>query len=109
MSHRKYQACIDVCNACVTACEHCARACLVEDDVKMMVRCITLDRSCADICAFAAREMSRGSEFAARVCALCAEVCRACGDECAKHDMDHCQQCAEACRKCADACERMAA
>ncbi len=108
MPHRKFQDCIDACNACVTACEHCASSCLGEQDVKMMAGCIALDRTCADICSFAAREMSRGSEFSAQVCALCAEVCKACGDECAKHEHDHCQACAKACHACAEACRKMA-
>jgi hypothetical protein len=109
MSHLKYQSCIEACNDCVVACEHCASHCLEEEDVQMMVRCITLDRSCADICSLAVREMARGSEFAARICAVCAEVCKACAEECAKHDMDHCQKCAEACRRCAEECAKMAA
>jgi len=76
--------------------------------VKMMVRYIELDRSCADICSFALREMARSSQFAERVRRLCAEVCDACGEECAKHKMDHCQKCAEACRTCAEACRETA-
>lgn len=90
------------------ACEHCATACLNEKEVAMMTRCIELDRSCADMCSFAAREMARGSEFAEQVCQLCAEICAACGEECGKHRMDHCQECAEACQACAEACRHMA-
>ena len=108
MSHEKYQDCIDACNACLTECEHCSTACLQEKDIKMLVRCIELDRTCAYACAFAVNEMSRGGEFADRVCQLCAEVCDACGEECGKHKMDHCQKCAEACRECAEACREMA-
>jgi len=73
-----------------------------------MAKCIHLDRSCADMCSFAMREMSRDSDFADQVCALCAEMCDRCGQECAKHPMDHCQDCAEACKKCAEACRAMA-
>ena len=75
----------------------------------MMARCIELDRDCADICAMAAILMSRGSEYAKELCALCAKVCRDCGEECSKHQTDHCQECATACMKCAEECERMAA
>src|SRR4051794_27548040 len=89
MSHEKYEECIDACNTCVEACEHCATACLQEENVKMMVHCIELDRSCADVCSFAVREMSRGSQFASQICELCADICDACGEECAKHPMDH--------------------
>ena len=109
MAHEQYQQCIDACNECAAACEHCASACLGEDDVKMMVGCIALDRTCADICALAARWIARGDQFAAKLCALCAEICQACGDECAKHRMEHCQRCAEVCHKCAEECRKMAA
>lgn len=49
MSHTQYEGCIEACNECVTLCEHCAASCLHEQDIKMMVRCIELDRDCADI------------------------------------------------------------
>jgi len=107
MSHEQYESCIEACHDCAVACEHCATACLKESDVEMMTRCIALDRSCADICSFAVREMARGSEFAARICQLCAEICERCGAECAKHKMGHCQKCAEACRACAEECRSM--
>ena len=111
MSHEKYeeyQGCIVACHACVVACNHCAACCLQEPDVKMLVRCIGLDMDCAQLCEVAAALMSGGSDFAGRLCALCAEVCQACADECGQHDMDHCQQCAEACRLCAAECRKMA-
>lgn len=107
MAHEKYRDCIEACNACAIECEHCATACLHEDNVKMMARCIELDRTCAGICSYAARQMAADSEFADRICALCAEICEACGDECAKHPVDHCQRCAEACHRCAEACRQM--
>ncbi len=109
MAHEKYQSCIEACNACAAECEHCATACLGEDDVRMMARCIQLDRDCADICRMAAAFMARGSEHAGHICAECAEICQACGDECAKHSgMEHCQRCAEACHRCAEECRKMA-
>ncbi|HYC71352.1 MAG TPA: four-helix bundle copper-binding protein [Opitutaceae bacterium] len=109
MAHEQYHyhSCIEACHACLVECEHCATACLGEQDVKMMVRCIALDRSCAEICALAVREMARGSEFAERACQLCAEICDACGEECVRHEADHCQRCAEACRRCAEACREI--
>ena len=94
--HAQNQSLLDALNACIAACEHCATACLQEDDVKMMARCISLDRDCADVCALTARLVARG-----------AEVCKACGDECAQHThMPHCQACAEACRRCEEACRQ---
>ena len=60
MSHERFQSCIDACIACAIACEHCASECLKEEDVKMMVRCIELDRECASVCRSAAELMSIG-------------------------------------------------
>ena len=85
ITSKHLETCIDACNKCVTACEHCAASCLREPDINMMVRCIELDRDCADMCRLAVQLMSRGSAYAAKFCALCAEICQACGDECAKH------------------------
>jgi len=109
MPHEQYEDCIEACQQCAVACDHCASECLQETDVKMMVRCIELDLSCADLCTLAAREMSRGSIFAERICQLCADACDACGAECAKHETEHCQVCAQACRDCAEACHQMTA
>ena len=42
-------------NTCGTACEHSAASCLHEQDITTMVRCIELDRDCADIRSLAAQ------------------------------------------------------
>jgi len=109
MTEQKFKACIDACNACIVACSHCATSCLHEQDVKMMVRCITLDMDCAGICALAVAAMARDSEHAQAICDLCANICKSCGDECGKHKMEHCQKCAKACHSCADECRKMTA
>jgi hypothetical protein len=104
-----YQKCIDACYSCAETCDVCASKCLDEEEVKALARCIRLDIDCADICRMAATYMSRGSEFARKMCGLCADVCNACADECEKHKhMEHCKKCAEACRYCAGECTRMA-
>jgi hypothetical protein len=109
MSHEKFQQCIDECNACAVACRHCASECLKENEVKMLARCIQLDTDCAVICEAAVALMSGGSEFADKLCNVCADVCNACAAECEKHsDMSHCKECAEACHRCAEACLAMA-
>ncbi|MDB5234299.1 MAG: ferredoxin [Hymenobacter sp.] len=97
---------LDSLNACVAACEWCATSCLQEQDVKMMVSCISLDRDCADICALTARLVARGSQHGMHLLRECVEVCKACADECEKHGthMQHCQECAEACRRCEQEC-----
>ncbi|MCF6411663.1 four-helix bundle copper-binding protein [Pseudalkalibacillus salsuginis] len=109
MSHEKYQSLIDTLHECMVACNHCYDACLKEDDVKLMVDCIRLDRECADMCAFLEQALGRGTPFTAELAKACADICEACGNECKKHDHDHCQKCAESCFKCADACRNHAA
>ena len=98
--HTQNQSLLAALYACISACEHCATACLGEADVKMMVRCIALDRDCADICALTARLIARGSEHGQHLLRECAEICKLCGDECEKHaaHIDHCRACAAACR-----------
>lgn len=77
----------------------------------MMVRCIALDRHCADLCRMTAAFLARSDEhteaFTRALCAHCADVCDACAAECRQHKMDHCQRCAQACEACAQACRSM--
>jgi uncharacterized protein DUF326 len=108
MDSESMRSCIAACNDCALECEHCASACLGEQDVKMLVRCISLDLDCAELCRTATILMARGSESAAEFCRLCAEVCDECAQECERHHhMEHCRLCAEACRRCAEECRRM--
>ncbi len=109
MSQEKFQSCIDACRACAIACDRCATACLHEDNLKMMVKCIHLDRECAEICSSAVRVMSMGGKFSPEICQICEDICEACASECEKHaEMEHCKECAEACRTCAEECREMA-
>lgn len=89
---------------CAAACEMCADACLSEDNLKMMVRCIRLDRDCAKICYTTHSFVASHSAHAQHLLQECAEICRQCADECSQHKMDHCQECARACRACEEAC-----
>ena len=89
---------------CAAACEMCADACLDEGNIKMMVRCIRLDRDCAKICYITHSFVASHSEHAKHLARECAEICRACGEECAKHEKDHCKECARACKECEEAC-----
>jgi hypothetical protein len=109
MSHEKFQSCIDACIECATQCDHCTSECLKEDDVKMLSRCIQLERECSQMCLNAAKIMMLGSEHSGDECATCAEYCDRCAEECEKHShMEHCKKCAEACRKCAKECRVIA-
>ncbi|MGM9923974.1 MAG: four-helix bundle copper-binding protein [Bacillus sp. (in: firmicutes)] len=108
MSHEKYQSAIEVLHECMTACNHCFDACLKEEDVKMMAKCIRLDRECADICAYLEQALGRGTAFVSELAEVCAVICEACGKECQKHDHDHCQKCADSCFACAETCRKLA-
>jgi hypothetical protein len=106
---QQYHACIEACVECMVACDMCGDACLDEPNVAEMVRCIRLDRDCADLCAVAARAMARGGPLAQEICRACAEACRQCAEECERHaHHDHCRICAEVCRRCERECRRMA-
>ena len=104
MPNHDHSALIQKLLDCVLACENCATACLREEDVDNMIRCISLDRDCADICSQAARLLQRKSEIGHQYLLLCEEICRMCGDECRQQQYDHCQQCASVCHECAEAC-----
>ena len=94
---------------CAAACENCADACLDEDNIKMMVPCIRLDRDCAKICNLTASFVASNSAHAKHVAKECQELCRLCGEECASHKTDHCQECAKACKECEEACRKFLA
>ncbi|HEU5363951.1 MAG TPA: four-helix bundle copper-binding protein, partial [Hanamia sp.] len=67
-SYNSYKTCIEACTTCASLCNHCASCCAVEDDVKMMAKCIQLDMECAAICYLSVQLMSLGSERAKDVC-----------------------------------------
>ena len=110
LQNSKYQSCIDACNACAESCELCATSCLREEDVKMLSRCIQLDRDCATICWTASTYGQRQRIMCVKqICNICTELCDACAEECERHQqMAHCKSCAQACRKSAEECHKMA-
>jgi hypothetical protein len=81
----------------------------MEDDVKMMAKCIQLDMECAAICYATAQVMSMGGMQAKQLCKICADICEACATECSNHHTEHCSECATACKNCAEECRKMAA
>ena len=107
MDYGHDQSCIESCNAWAVACDQCTSGCLREHDVRMMAQCIRLDVDSAELCRLVAAYMARVSNYAVKVCQLCAELCESWDAECAKHRQSHCQACAEACRRCGTECRRM--
>lgn len=110
VANNEIAGCIQACVECAQACVACADACLAEPMVAELVRCITTDLNCADICESTGRVLTRqaGADRATifRMLQSCAAACRACGDECETHSEAHahCQLCAAACRRCEQAC-----
>ncbi|MEO5967610.1 MAG: four-helix bundle copper-binding protein [Ferruginibacter sp.] len=104
-SGHNHFALINILLECATSCEMCAAACLDEEDVKMMTRCIELDRDCADICFLTAKLLIRDNKIAHKLLAVCEEICGECAKECSKHEHNHCKKCAEICQKCQQACK----
>ena len=94
---------------CINHCNHCADACLDEDNVKMMVKCIRLDRICASVCASLADVLVTNYNNVQGLVDYCAQICEECAAECEQHEHQHCKDCAKACRECAEACRSYAA
>lgn len=106
-------ACLHACLECGATCNTCADACSAEGDPKSLVRCIRLNRDCADLCDAAAKILGRQSEPSRPIVQAaidaCAKACAECAEECERHaaHMKHCEICADMCRTCADACKRL--
>jgi len=89
---------------CQAMCNYCFDACLHEEDVKMMSKCIKLDKECAEMCNVTLSMLASNSLFSKEIIKLCAKICTECAKECGKHNNEHCKKCAEACQQCAEAC-----
>jgi hypothetical protein len=105
---------IDAMTSCANACAQCADACLAERSHYEMLACIRSGLDCADICAAAARVLSRRTESDPDVIrsllTSCAVACGTCANECERHtEMMHCRICAEECRRCEMACRTLLA
>jgi hypothetical protein len=108
MGDEKFQSCIDTCLECANQCDYCILECLKEENIKVLVQCIRLNRECAQMCLNTARTMTLGSEHYWDVCKVCADYCDRCVIECEKRTyMDCCRLCVEICKRCADECRKI--
>ena len=64
----------------------------LEEDVKMMPKCIQLDMECASTCYSAAQVMILWGKKVKELCGICANICDECAAECATHDHEHCKE-----------------
>jgi hypothetical protein len=102
--------CAKACADCMRACESCARHCAhqVATGEKGYMTTLGTCGDCGDICATAAKIVSRRGPFAVEVCETCTKACDKCGAACAKYPQDkHMAHCAKVCRDCAKACRDM--
>ena len=99
--------------ACEQACISCADACLAEETRGQLVRCISINNDCADICMVTGRLVSRQTAPDLKVIQsqvqTLAIACNSCKEECRRHSSkhEHCRVCAEACARCADSCANL--
>lgn len=108
--HAHFAACAKACADCQNSCASCQAHCanLVADGKKEHLATMQLCADCTDVCAAAAKIVSRGGPMAALICEPCAKACDVCGAACEKHPNDeHMKACARSCRECAKACREM--
>jgi hypothetical protein len=99
---------------CLRNCTECHQVCLQTavdpdvvgkisaDDLKLLVNCAEICRTCADF-------MATISAFHRPLCGLCAQVCEACAKMCRGYHIAAMDECAQVCDRCADSCRRMSA
>jgi len=111
INDQNLKECTRKCNDCSEICYRTATHCLQLGGEHASADHQVVLQDCADICATAARFMSRGSHHHSHVCRECAEICAECADGCDRIANGDAlmKQCAQICRECAQTCDRMAA
>jgi hypothetical protein len=105
-----FDQCAKACTECLRECESCAHHCahLVASGKKDHLRTLGTCADCAEVCAAAAKIVSRYGPLAGTMCESCAKACDTCAAECETHGNDeHMKRCAKVCRDCARACRDM--
>jgi hypothetical protein len=104
------QKCISACRDCSDQCETCFVHCtnMVAGGKKEHLATLKSCIDCGDLCAIAAKIMTRDGALIGPSCDGCAKGCDACAIACEKFpDDEHMKACAKACRDCAKACREM--
>jgi hypothetical protein len=105
-----HEQCAKACSKCMRECESCASYCAhhVSEGHKEHLKTLGTCADCAEICASAAKIVSRHGPMAVTICQCCAKACEECGQACEKFSADEqMSRCAKACRDCAAACNDM--
>jgi hypothetical protein len=101
------QECLGNCTECHKVCLQTAVSVdvvgkLAPDDLKLLLNCAEVCRTCADFIATV-------SQFHPLMCGTCAQICEACAQMCRRYSTATTRECADVCERCADSCRRMAA
>ena len=102
------QQCIQRCQDCETTCQLTLMYCLQRGNtyaeaahIRLLLDCIAMCQTCTGL-------MLRDSEFAGRLCTLCADLCDRCAASCEQFAGDaQLAACAASCRRCAESCRAM--
>src|SRR5438067_13800452 len=79
-----FDACAKACNECQRQCDSCFKHCLalIAEGKKEHARTAQTCNDCGEVCAVAARVVSRQGPLSVSVCEGCAKACDVCGDAC---------------------------
>jgi hypothetical protein len=108
--HGPFDTCAKACADCQQQCDSCFHHCagLVVKGEKDHAKAMHLCVDCAEVCATAAKLVSRHSTLSGAVCEACVKCCEECAAACEKFPGDkHLAACAKSCRDCAKACREM--
>ncbi len=102
------QQCIQLCQDCENTCQQTLMYCLGQGGKHAEAAHIRLLLDCTALCQTCTGLMLRNSEFAGRLCTLCADVCERCAASCEQFAGDaQLAACAEICRSSAASCRAM--
>jgi len=104
----EWRDCIDACASCHNVCVETVAYSLHEGGELSGADHLIILQDCIDICQASVNSMSRKSDLANKICALCANVCDICAEHCKSFDDPKMQDCAEVCESCAEQCLEMA-
>ncbi len=101
---------ISECLACYSVCTETLGYCTDKGGALAAPELLRRLRDCAELCRVSAEFLLRGSELAARLCALTAQAAAACAQTCATIPGDaQLHACQDACLRCAASCKAVTA
>ncbi len=102
------QQCIQMCHDCENTCQQTLMYCLGQGGKYAETALIRLLLDCTALCQTCTALMLHDSEFAGRLCTLCADLCERWAASCEQFAGDaQLAACAQSCRRCAASCRAM--